>query len=72
MILIISIFLDLRDKVEEFEEVIEKANEYGIDWKSFGYDFIGIEQEVSEISNSEHEYINGINSNYYASRGVEV
>ena len=49
--------IDLRDKVEEFENAIELASEYGIDWKEFGYDLIAIEQEVSEAQESEYNYI---------------
>ena len=65
-------FLDLRDRVEEFEEAIEKANSYGIDWKNFGYDLLAIEQEISELVQAEREYLSYNQSQYQLSQGVEV
>lgn len=39
-------FIALFDKVEEFERTITRAAEYVIDWQSFGYDLLGIEQKM--------------------------
>ena len=63
-------FLELFDKVEEFELTIAKANEYGIDWQSFGYDLIGIEQEISEAIAEEHSYRKYAHLEFLATRGV--
>ena len=63
-------FLELFDKVEEFELTIAKANEYGIDWKNFGYDLIGIEQEISEAIAEEHSYRKYVHLEFLATRGV--
>jgi len=63
-------FLELFDKVEEFELTIAKANEYGIDWQSFGYDLIGIEQEISEAIAEEHSYRKYVHLEFLATRGV--
>ena len=61
-------FLELRDQVEEFEEVIEKAAEYGINWQEFGYDVIGIEQEMMDIDQANMDYSHGACSYYLADR----
>jgi hypothetical protein len=63
-------FLELFDKVEEFELTIAKANEYGIDWQSFGYDLIGIEQEISEAIEEENSYRKYAHLEFLATRGV--
>lgn len=63
-------FLELFDKVEEFELTIAKANEYGIDWKNFGYDLIGIEQEISEAMAEENSYRKYTHLEFLATRGV--
>jgi hypothetical protein len=63
-------FLELFDKVEEFELTIAKANEYGIDWKNFGYDLIGIEQEISEAIAEENSYRKYAYLEFMATRGV--
>ena len=61
-------FLELRDQVGEFEEVIEKAAEYGINWQEFGYDLLGIEQEMIDIDQANMDYSHDINSYYLADR----
>jgi hypothetical protein len=63
-------FLKLLDQVEEFEKTIEKANEYGIEWKSFGYDLVGIEQEISESMAEENSYRKYAHLEFLATRGV--
>ena len=61
-------FLELRNQVEEFKEVIEKAAEYGINWQEFGYDLLGIEQEMMDIDQANIDYSHDINSYYLADR----
>ena len=61
-------FLELRDQVEEFEEVIEKAAEYGINWQEFGYDLLGIEQEMMDIDQANMDYNHEACSYYLADR----
>ena len=63
-------FIELFDKVEEFERTIARANEYGIDWQSFGYDLIGIEQEISEAMAEENSYRKYAHLEFLATRGV--
>lgn len=62
--------ITLRDKVEEFEGAIELANEYGIDWKNFGYDILGIEQEVAEVQEAENNYLSIASGYYWSDRVV--
>ena len=61
-------FLELRDQVGEFEEVIEKAAEYGINWQEFGYDLLGIEQEMIDIDQANMDYSHEACSYYLADR----
>lgn len=61
-------FLELFDKVEEFERTI--AREYGIDWQSFGYDLLGIEQEISEAVVEEHSYRKYAYLDFLETRGL--
>jgi hypothetical protein len=63
-------FLELRDQVEEFEEVIEQASSVGIDWKEFGYDLLGIEQEIASFEEAENDYLHVANSGYWSDRVV--
>jgi len=63
-------FLFLMEQVEEFEETIAEAARYGIDWTSFGYDLLGIEQEISEAVEVENEYNNYARNEFYANCGV--
>ena len=65
-------FLELRDQVEEFEEAIEKAASVGIDWKEFGYDLIGIEQEIANFEQAENDYLHVANSGYWSDRVLGV
>lgn len=63
-------FLSLMDQVEEFEETIAEAARYGIDWQNFGYDLLGIEQEISESVEAENDYSNYTRNEFYANCGV--
>ena len=62
--------ITLRDKVEEFEAAIKIANQYGIDWKSFGYDLLAIEQEVADAQQAENDYLCYARSEFLTTRGV--
>ena len=62
--------ITLRDKVEEFEEAIKIANQYGIDWKNFGYDILAIEQEVADAQQIENDYLCYARSEFLTSREV--
>ena len=64
--------ITLRDKVEEFEAAIKIANQYGIDWKSFGYDLLAIEQEVADAQQAENDYLCYARSEFLTTRGVVV
>ena len=65
-------FLELRDQVEEFEEVITKAEKYGIDWKSFGYDINAIEQEMLDLEQQENDYLDYVKNQFAFTRGCEA
>ena len=60
-------FLELIDQVEEFEETIDQASKYGIDWERFGYDILGIEDEISEIIQNEYNDTFYARSEFYES-----
>lgn len=63
-------FLELFDKVERFEEVIARAAEFGIDWQEFGYDVIGIEQEIEEAMAEEYSYSRYAYLDFASTRGL--
>ena len=65
-------FIELLDKVEEFERTIARANEYGIDWKNFGYDIMAIEDEINNIEIAESNYVKEARKDYYSSRLVRA
>lgn len=46
---------DLEDKICEFESLIKEADEMLIDWEEFGYDPIGIEQAIVDLSEQNFE-----------------
>jgi hypothetical protein len=62
--------ITLRDKVEEFESAIKIANQYGIDWKNFGYDLLAIEQEIADAQVAERDYLNYARNQFLTTRGV--
>ena len=45
----------LEDKICEFESLIKEADEMLIDWEEFGYDPIGIEQAIVDLSEQNFE-----------------
>ena len=63
-------FLDLMDKISEYEYLLKRAVEFGIDWEEGDYDIAQLEHEI-EIASSEPR--RGSNDNaqfrrdYYAS-----
>jgi hypothetical protein len=46
---------DLENKICEFESLIKEADEMLIDWEEFGYDPIGIEQAIVDLSEQNFE-----------------
>lgn len=62
--------LTLRDKVEEFEAAIKIANQYGINWQEFGYDLLGIEQEIADVQAAEIDYMQYARNQFLTSREV--
>ena len=62
--------ITLRDKVEEFEEAITIAAQYGIDWQNFGYDLLAIEQEIIDAQRAEHDYLKYARNELIANVGV--
>ena len=62
--------ITLRDKVEEFESAIELASQYGIDWKTFGYDLLAIEQEIADAQVAERDYLNYTRNQFLTTRGI--
>ena len=62
--------ITLRDKVEEFKSAIELANEHGVDWQSFGYDLIAIEQEIANLQQAESDYLCHARNQFLTTRGV--
>ena len=49
-------FVTLPEEVAKFEELIIDAEEMGVNWEDFGYDAIGIEQEIQERASVEFSH----------------
>lgn len=61
---------DLENKICKFESLIKEADEMLIDWEEFGYDPIGIEQAIVDLSeqnfeNQKVERVYGAGIEYY-------
>ena len=63
-------FLDLLEKVEQFQGLIVQANDVGVDWQDFGYDLVAIEQEIDSTIEEEHCHRKYAYSDFLNTRGL--
>ena len=63
-------FDSLADKVYEWEELLEKANDLGLAWDENDYDVIGLEQEIESYEASCFQEQQALYSDFLASRRV--
>lgn len=63
-------FNSLADKVYEWEDLLEKANDLGLAWDENDYDVIGLEQEIESFESSCFKEQQALYSDFLASRRV--
>lgn len=63
-------FNSLADKVYEWEDLLEKANDLGLAWDENDYDVIGLEQEIESYEASCFQDQQALYSDFLASRRV--
>lgn len=63
-------FNSLSDKVYEWEDLLERANDLGVDWDENDYDVIGLEQEIESYEASCFQEQRALYSDFLASRRV--
>ena len=66
---------DLADKVNEYEILLEKADEINLAWDMEGYDPVALEQMIEHTIEcdeaEERKHSNEERQDYYASQGLE-
>ena len=63
-------FASLADKVYEWEDLLEKANDLGLAWDENDYDVIGLEQEIESYEASCFQEHRTLYSDFLSSRRV--
>jgi hypothetical protein len=63
-------FDSLADKVYQWEDLLERANDLGLSWDENDYDVIGLEQEIESYEASCFQEQQALYSDFLASRRV--
>jgi len=63
-------FDSLADKVYQWEDLLERANELGVYWNENNYDLIGLEQEIENYEANCFQEQQALYSDFLASRRV--
>ena len=63
-------FNSLEDKVYQWEDLLERANDLGLDWDENDYDVIGLQQEIESYEASCFQEQQALYSDFLASRRV--
>lgn len=63
-------FNSLEDKIYQWEDLLERANNLGIAWDESNYDVIGLEQEIESYEASCFQEQQALYSDFLASRRV--
>ena len=63
-------FNSLADKVYQWEDLLEKANDLGLAWEESDYDVIGLEQEIESYEASCFQEQQSLYRDFLASRRV--
>jgi hypothetical protein len=58
--------------IDKYEYLLEKANDYCVDWDISEYDPLALEQEIEEAEHNAYIHDQELRSYYSQSRGVEV
>jgi len=65
-------YYQLMVDIDKYEYLLEKANDYCIDWDSSEYDLVALEQAIEEAEHNAYIHDQSLRSYYLQSRGVEV
>ncbi len=65
-------YYQLMVDIDKYEYLLEKANDYCIDWDSSEYDLVALEQAIEETEHNAYIHDQSLRSYYLQSRGVEV
>jgi hypothetical protein len=65
-------YYQLMIDIDKYEYLLEKANDYCIDWDSSEYDPVALEQTIEEAEYNAYIHDQSLRSYYLQSRGVEV
>lgn len=65
-------YYQLMVDIDQYEYLLEKANDYCIDWDSSEYDLVALEQAIEEAEHNAYIHDQSLRSYYLQSRGVEV
>jgi|688.fasta_scaffold213644_3 hypothetical protein len=65
-------YYQLMVDIDKYEYLLEKANDYCIDWDSSEYDPVALEQTIEEAEYNAYIHDQSLRSYYLQSRGVEV
>jgi len=65
-------YYQLMVDIDKYEYLLEKANDYCIDWDSSEYDLVALEQAIEEAEHNAYVHDQSLRSYYSQSRGVEV
>lgn len=65
-------YYQLMVDIDKYEYLLEKANDYCIDWDASEYDVLALEQEIEEAEHNAYMANQALRSYYSQSRGVEV
>ena len=65
-------YYQLMVDIDKYEYLLEKANDYCIDWDSSEYDLVALEQLIEEAEHNAYLHDQELRSYYSLTRGVEV
>lgn len=63
-------FTSLADKVYEWEDLLERANDLSVAWHEDDYDVVGLEQEIEDYEARVLQEQKSLYSDFLATRGV--
>ena len=64
-------FLELKQKIDEYEELLKKAKDYCIDWDKLEYDPVALRQEIEEQEHRASYENDDLYAYFSQSRGLE-
>ena len=65
-------FLELKQKIDEYEELLKKAKDYCIDWDTSEYDPVYLRQEIEEQERKTSYANDDLYSYFRSTRGLEA